>query len=866
MPAVSSRNLRVAWLAVGALLQLVHRFGRFEVRPLQRRLLVDSEEVKLGARAFDVLLTLIERRERLVTKHELLDAVWPGLVVEENNLVVQVGTLRKLLGASTIATIPGRGYRFTARIEDETDRPAATGPAYNAPPAIPALSAPTNLPRQLPPLYGRSDEVVAIHHELDGHRLVTLLGAGGIGKSRLAQAVAHDLIERWPDGVWMVELAGLFDPERVPNAVAQALDIKLAGQGTARGELIGALAKQTCLLVLDNCEHLLDAASALVHAIMLGAPNVKVLATSQEPLRLADEQQFRVTPLAIPSRTAVSGAKEFGAVALFAARAQAVDPRFSLNDENLGVVIDICARLDGLPLAIELAAVRAPRLGLHAVRDKLDERFKLLTGGSRIALRRHQTLRAAMEWSHNLLVPEEQAVFRRLGVFAGGFTMALSQPVAGDAQLDQWAVIDHLSALVDKSVVVAEAGDPPRYRLLESARAFALEQLAAAGETAGALKRHALAVSEFLGAVDNAFLDGELRADQHTALVWPELDNVRTAYAWATGNAGDVEVAIALAARASAVEDFGLDCVPWLLLHRKQVEDGIDAVLAARYWLAIAGPAMFNLFPRPVQVEAAHRAVRAYQSLGQTRRVYFCLLLVARHQIELNDDPAASEAIEQARQLFRPDWPARLRVRLLRLDSYAARRAGRLSEALQLFREVARVCVQAGDWGPEIGARNVLADLLWEIGPIEDAAREVCRLAEQLRARPASDTDTALVLSNVVGILGEIGRVEEASSAARESLPFMRRAKQYFLDVFVYLLWRREQLESAALLLGASEAVIAAHRAPRQPNERRLIAQARPALEAALPADAFARLVAQGAALSELELHAVVAEALSRPP
>ena len=846
-------------------MELVHRFGRFEVRPLQRQLLVDGTEAKLGARAFDVLLTLIERSERLVSKHELLDAVWPGLVVEENNLVVQVSTLRKLLGPEVIATIAGRGYRFTARMEDEAPPTVAAVAAHPAPLAA-AAATPTNLPKQLAPLYGRSHELDAIGHELEGHRLVTLVGAGGIGKSRLAQALAHRLIEHWPDGVWMVELAGLFDPALVPNAVAHALGIKLVDQGKALDELIAALAKQTLLLVLDNCEHLLDAVGALVHGAMLGAPNVKVMATSQEPLRLLDEQQFRVMPLAVPSERTVSGAREFGAVALFEARARAVDPHFLLNDERLGLVIEICRQLDGLPLAIELAAVRAPRLGLHAVRDKLDQRFRLLTGGSRTALRRHQTLRAALEWSHNLLIPEEQVVFRRLGVFAGGFTMEMSQQVAGDAQLDEWAVIDHLSALVDKSVVMAEAGDPPRYRLLESARAFALEQLAAAGETATTSKRHALAVCDFLETVDNSFLDGELRSDQHTALVRPEMDNLRTAHLWATSDAGDGTVATALAARASAVQDLALDCVQWLLPHRRQVEDGIDAVVAARYWLAIAGASMFNLFPRPLQLDAARRAVQLYQTLAQARRVYFCLLLVARHQIELNNDEAASEAIEQARCLLQAEWPARLRVRLVRLDSYAARRAGRLPEALRLFREVARVCVQAGDWGPEISARNVLADLLWEIGPIEEAAREVCSLADQLRARPTSDTDTALVFCNVVGILSEMGRIEEASSAARESLPCMRRAKQYFLDVFVYLFYRREQFDPAALLLGASEAAISNNQAPRQPNEQRLIDLARPALIAALTPEAFARHLVEGAALGEVELHAVVAEALSRSP
>ncbi len=226
--------------------------------------------------------------------------------------------------------------------------------------------------------------------------------------------------------------------------------------------------------------------------------------------------------------------RDFGAIALFEARVRAVDPRFELTDDNLPIVIDICRRLDGLPLAIELAAARVATLGLRQVRDKLDARFRLLTAGSRATLRRHQTLRAALEWSHNLLDGAERAVFRRLGVFAGGFTMELAQAVAADAQLDEWAVLDRLSALVDKSLVVADAGDPPRYRLLESARAFALEQLAE-GEMDDVLERHALAMLEFLKRIDDANLDGELRTDQYAALVLPELDNLRAAHAWATG-------------------------------------------------------------------------------------------------------------------------------------------------------------------------------------------------------------------------------------------------------------------------------------------------------------------------------------------
>ena len=345
----------------------------------------------------------------------------------------QVNALRELLGPGGDRHDSGRGYRFAAVLDGAAER----GPDGGAAPGSAATKAdapaapPTNLPRELPPLFGREADLQALRSLIDAHRLVTVVGAGGIGKSRLAQAAAHSLAGRWPDGAWMVELAGLSDPALLPNVVAQALAITMPGQASALDELVAGMAQRTLLLVLDNCEHMLDAAAALVQAVLHAAPNVALLATSQEPLHISAEQQYRVVPLAVPPETAASGAREFGAVALFEARVRAADPRFALNDENLPVVIDICRRLDGLPLAIELAAARVATLGLRPVRDKLDARFRLLTGGSRATLRRHQTLRAALEWSHNLLGDAEKAVFRRLGVFAGGFTMELAQAVAG---------------------------------------------------------------------------------------------------------------------------------------------------------------------------------------------------------------------------------------------------------------------------------------------------------------------------------------------------------------------------------------------------------------------------------------------------
>jgi len=865
LPPVTFAAIEVTLTASPAL-GTVYRFGRFELQPGQRQLVADGRPVALGQRAFDVLQALIQRRERLVTKNELLDVVWPGVVVEENNLQVQISTLRKLLGPQAIATIPGRGYRFTAGLE---------GAAAGTPEAVPAAPRPaevvvpgasrTNLPAELPPLFGRDADLAALRALIDAHRLVTVVGAGGIGKSRLAQAVAHAHAARWPDGAWMVELAGLSDPALLPNTVAQVLHVTLPGQGGAVDELVGGMAPRTALLVLDNCEHMLDAVAALVQAILAGAPNVTLLATSQEPLHLQAEQQYRVTPLAVPTATTAGHSREFGAVALFEARVRAVDPRFALTDETLPLVVDICRRLDGLPLAIEMAAARVATLGLRPVRDKLDARFKLLTGGSRATLRRHQTLRAALEWSHNLLNDAERAVFRRLGVFAGGFTMEMAQALASDAELDEWAVLDQLSALVDKSLVVADAGEAPRYRLLESARAFALEQLAA-GETADMLRRHAVVMRDFLQRVDDANLDGELRTDQFAARVLPELDNLRAAHAWATGDAGDPQVALGLAAHAGALIDYVVECGDWLMPLQGYVErDAVEPALAARYWRAVAASNMAGRVPRALQAESASRARDLYRALGKPRRVFTSLIQLSRHASALRQNAAGQAALDEARGLIRPDWPAEFRIHLLRRDGTIARDAGRFPEALALMREAARISAATGDWRLEVMDRSNLVDTLWHIGPIEEAAREVRRLVDELRTRPAADADTTVAFANAMGILSETGHIDEALRAARDALPMMRRARYYFAEAWAYVFWRRGQREAAAHLIGASDAQCAKDDAPRQPNEERLIAQARADLEAGMGAEAFAGSLAAGARLGEAELVALIAETLAQP-
>ena len=514
--------------------------GRFELQPAERRLLVDGRPAALGARALDVLIALAAQPDHLLTKNELLDRVWPGLVVEEANLQVQISNLRKLLGGDVIATVPGRGYRFIAAV----DGVAPARPMAQARRCKPRRRPSTDQPAgRAQPLYGRDDDLALVRG------LVAGAPAGHPGRRRRHRQDARRARRRrircsaeYRDGVWLVELAPLADPALLPCSVAQALGPAAARPQAPLDELVAALEPQRLLLVLDNCEHLLEAASLLAQALLTRTPHVRLLVTSQEPLRLPGRAP--VPPRrrsACRARTEAidpDGALDFGAVRLFVERVQALDPRFRLDAQHAAAVADICRHLDGLALAIELAAARVPSLGVQGVRDAWASACACSppARASRCAATRRCAPRstgATACWP-----PSERAVFRRLGVFSGGCTVEAAQQVAGDEQLDEWAVLDHLAALVDKSLVVADGDDRPRYRLLESARAYALEKLAEADETQAA------------GAPPCRVLRGALPAcrpircmparrteDAFIAERGVELDNLRAALAWALGDA-----------------------------------------------------------------------------------------------------------------------------------------------------------------------------------------------------------------------------------------------------------------------------------------------------------------------------------------
>ncbi len=408
-----------------------------------------------------------------------------------------------------------------------------------APLAAEETAALGNLPRRPGALIGREADIDQIAALFETSDLVTVTGAGGVGKTRIAIEYAHRRQGRHEDGVWLVELAPLTDPALVTGAIARALGFDLPPMGDPVEALIARLRPRDCLIVLDNCEHVIDAVAAVAEAAQEHAPRVKLLASSQELIGVEGERVFRLRSLGEPD-----------AAALFVERAQGADAAFQVRGGDAAAIAAICQRLDGIPLAIEMAAARAPALGCEGVLTRLDDRFRILTGGRRTALPRQRTLQATLDWSCGLLSPQEAAVFARLGVFTGGFTLEAASEVAGDDTLDALEVIDILSSLVAKSLVAADAGEGrTRYRLLETTRMYALERLAEADETISAQRRHADYFARFAaGAAADYHADAS--DDVFHARYAGDLDNIERALVFAFGGDGDDDLALWLTAQA----------------------------------------------------------------------------------------------------------------------------------------------------------------------------------------------------------------------------------------------------------------------------------------------------------------------------
>jgi predicted ATPase/DNA-binding winged helix-turn-helix (wHTH) protein len=611
-------------------------FGRFLLLPHRRELLAEGRPIKLGGRAFDVLMALIEARGAVVSKHALMARVWPDRIVEENNLQWQISALRAAFGAdrNLIRTVSGRGYQFTAEIDTPYDSPEAdAGTAIADAPrdprearrdgGIPGELPPTNLPEPISELVGRDDVLDEILSLASAHRLVTLTGAGGIGKTRLALAAARRLLPQFADGVWLAEFSPIADAGLVPVAVAAAIGLDLGGDISAP-RVSQALAGRVLLLVLDTCEHVIGAAAALAEAALRAGRALHLLATSREPLRAEGEWVYPVPPLAVPAEDAedADDLLRYGGVRLFVERLGAAEPHFAPDRRSAAMIAAICRRLDGIPLAIELAAARAAVLGVEEVATHLDDRFRILTGGRRTALLRHQTLRATLDWSYELLSEPERVILRRLAVFAGVFRLEAASAVIASPEIAPAEVVDGIANLVAKSLVTLVAGGTvARYRLLDTMRAYGLEKLAESGEREWLARRHAEHCRDL---IERAEAEWETRP----TAAWPaeyaaEIDNLRAALDWAFSPDGDAQIGVALTAAA----------VPaWMQLSlleecRGRVEQALAALAsfaeadARQEMKLLAALGASRLYTRggvPEVASAWTKALKLAESLGDT--------------------------------------------------------------------------------------------------------------------------------------------------------------------------------------------------------------------------------------------------------
>lgn len=515
-------------------------FPPFALYPRERRLTLHGKPIKIGARALDILVILAEQAGHLVSKGELMERVWPQQQIDESALRVHLSALRRVLGlapgsAPSIVNETGRGYRFVVRHGEVTD---------SAPPMEPPSSAPAGaspLPRPPMKLVGRDKTVAMLSGEVARRRLVTLAGPGGVGKTVLALAVGQEMRQTIGKPAFFLDLATLHDS----RFLASALEFALAGSAdTGMSSVMKAecirpskgckLPPDGSLLILDNCEHLLDASADLVERLLQAVPTLTVLATSREPLRASGEWIYRVPPLDGPlpgERLMLSNAAEFPAMALFIDRCGGMAGTSRLQDTDMPLMAEICRRLDGLPLAIEMAAAGLDSLSLRDIASRLDGEFQLLKRGRRMALPRQQTLRASIEWSDGLLSPAERQVLQRLSLFRGGFSLASAVDLAGDSQIGECAVVNAVSALVSKSMLMLDqSAESSGYRMLSTIRNYYIEQLHVSGDLDRVAALHLKACTGLLQILPNG-----QEANNSTANQASLIEDVRAAIAWGLG-------------------------------------------------------------------------------------------------------------------------------------------------------------------------------------------------------------------------------------------------------------------------------------------------------------------------------------------
>lgn len=677
---------------------IVYELGPFRLDPEAGVLTHAGLPTPLGERGVAVLTALVKMPNEYVRKASILDAAWPGVVVEENSLAAQISAIRRVLakapgGEHWVETLTRRGYRFVGPVSElrgsvprgETDgRPRS------------------NLPEPLTSFVGRERELVEIKRLLPSSRLLTVVGVGGIGKTRFALQVGSEVMDAYRDGVWLVEFASIADASLVPTSVAQVLGVH-EKSGTPLAHMLCAYLKsRKLLLIFDNCEHLHDACATLADAILRAAKEPTIIATSREPLHVAGEQTYPLPALSLPDPTAsvqMMGNSE--AVQLFVERARKQQPGFEFTGGRASAVAQLCIHLDGIPMALELAAARVRSLTIEEINARLGDRFKLLTGGTRTALPRQQTLRATLDWSYDLLREAENALFARLSVFVGGWTLEAAENVCVGENIEVWEVLDLLTALADKNLVVAEERNgATRYRLLETVRQYARDRLRERGEDAHWEGRH---LAYFLALAEEA----EPQLTGANQLVWldrleAEHDNLRAALAWSSALGGDIAGGLQLA---------GALCRFWFVRgHLREGRDWLAGVLAAApsgqlaaaraKALHGAGGLALQQTDYPAAWALSGESLAIRRNLGDKRGIATSLISVANVALMQRDFQSARALYEESVALFRElgnQWG--IAVSLNNLGIMAHEQSDYLS-ARALHSESLTIRRQLGDrWG-----------------------------------------------------------------------------------------------------------------------------------------------------------------------
>lgn len=698
-----------------------------------------------------------------------------------------------------------------------------------------------NLPFSLASFIGRAAELDEIAALARAHRLVTITGAGGIGKTQTALHVAEELDDLNGGAVRFVGFAPIRDPSRVVSKIASALNVQEVPDRPLLATVIAYLKNRAMLLIIDNCEHVIAEAANVVASLLSACQQVRILATSREPLKTAGEYEYR-----LPSLDKSSG------VTLFGDRAHAVDQHFALTEDNVTIVAEICRRLDGIPLAIELAAARAKVLSLKTLVEKLDDRFRILTGGERTALPRHQTMRAAIEWSYDLLTPQERLLLARLGVFAGGATLDAAGAVCLGGVVDEINLFDLLASLTDKSLVVADtSGDTERFRLLESTAAYALEKLAAGRERERMARRHAEYFRDQAEAADRRF-------DTSSTIMWvaglePELDNYRVVLEWALTQGNDPVMGGAIA---GALEGFWLfsglavEGRYWMELALPRVSESDQPAIAARLHLGLA-----NFLDGERKYEAADRAMQLYHSIGDLRDAarsqQWCAY--ALWQVRRLDE--AREANAQALAASRACGDATNVARCLSLLAGVEFERGNFRAARECLAQALAVLKALGH---ELGAAVVLnnmAQLELMDGHPEQALRltnEALELA--FLAKPSENT--ASWHTNSAAYRIALGDLTGARESAREGFRIARQVQHELrlaeaLELLALLAALGNEARRGAQLIGYAAEEYRKMGMRRGPTDRWGYDKLLGALRETLSNDEIETLSAEGAAWSE---------------